>query len=234
MQASTPPVGKPRVKLIIFDIDGTLVDSQNLIVETQRRTFLAHGIEPPTRERSLSIVGLSLLEAFTVLVGPEGPAAAMVETYRSTFRAVVADPRFQEPLFPQALETLRALHRRDDVLLGIATGKSRRGVERLLALPGWGGLFSTIQTADDAPSKPHPGMILQAMSETGIAPASTFMIGDSTYDMIMTRAAGATPVGVSWGYHASDDLREAGAVAIVESYAELAPLLDELVRGSDR
>jgi len=216
------------VKLIIFDIDGTLIDSQNLIVEAQRRTFIAHGLEPPTRERSLSTVGLSLLEAFVVLVGPDGPAAAMVESYRGAFQSVVKDPRFHEPVFEGALDTLRTLHRRDDTLLGIATGKSRRGVERLLALPGWSRLFSTIQTADDAPSKPHPAMIHQAMAETGVAAQDTFMIGDSTYDMLMTRAAGATPIGVSWGYHERDDLRRAGAAAIVERYDEVVPVLDAL------
>jgi phosphoglycolate phosphatase len=216
------------VKLIIFDIDGTLIDSQNLIVEAQRRTFAAHGLEPPTRERSLSIVGLSLLEAFTVLVGPGGPAKEMVESYRSAFQSVVKDPRFHEPVFEGALETLRALHRREDTLLGIATGKSRRGVERLLARSGWGRLFATIQTADDAPSKPHPAMIRQAMAETGVAAEDTFMIGDSTYDMLMTRAAGATAIGVSWGYHERDDLRRAGAAAIVERYDEVVPVLDAL------
>ena len=216
------------MKLIIFDIDGTLIDSQNLIVEAQKRTFLAHGLEPPTRERSLSIVGLSLLEAFTVLVGPQGPAVAMVESYRQAFNAVIKDPRFHEPAFEGALETLRLLHRRDDVVLGVATGKSRRGVDRLLAQPGWGRLFSTIQTADDAPSKPHPAMILQAMTETGIGPDSTFMIGDTTFDMQMTRAAGARPIGVAWGYHERDALHDAGAAAIIDRYDELVPVLDAL------
>lgn len=216
------------MKLIIFDIDGTLIDSQNLIVEAQRRTFVAHGLEPPTRERSLSIVGLSLLEAFTVLVGPKGPAAEMVESYRQAFKAVIKDPRYHEPAFEGALETLRLLHRRDDVVLGVATGKSRRGVDRLLAQPGWGRMFSTIQTADDAPSKPHPAMILQAMAETGVGPDSTFMIGDTTFDMKMTVAAGARPVGVAWGYHEREALQDAGATAIIDRFDELIPVLGKL------
>jgi phosphoglycolate phosphatase len=212
--------------LILFDVDGTLVDSQDLIVEAQRRTFEAHGLPAPTRQRSLSIVGLSLVEAFTVLVGPEGPAEELAETYKSLFSSVRADPAYVEPLFPQAGEVLASLAAREDVVLGIATGKSRRGVAHLLERHGWDRVFSTIQTADDAPSKPHPAMIHQAMEETGVTPERTWMIGDSTYDMTMARAAGAGAIGVSWGYHAPEALIEAGAQAIVDTYPALLALLE--------
>lgn len=218
----------PAPRLVILDVDGTLVDSQAIIVEAQRRTFRAHGIAPPTRARSLSIVGLSLPDAFRVLVGEEGPWADMAATYREVYFALRADRTYKEPLYPGVRETLASLARRDEVVLGIATGKSRRGVAHLLAREGWEGLFATIQTADDAPSKPHPGMILQALAETGVAPECAAMVGDTTFDMDMAQAARVAGIGVSWGYHGVDALRDRGARVIVERFSELVPTLDAL------
>lgn len=213
------------MKLVLFDVDGTLVDSQNLIVAAQQAAFGAFGLEPPSRERSLSIVGLSLVEAFTVLVGPKGPIEGLVEAYKSSFFTLRQDPALAEPLFPGANACLDWLKGREDVFLGIATGKSRRGVSHLLERHGWHEVFATIQTADDAPSKPHPGMILQAMEELGVAPEDTAMIGDSSFDMAMARAAGVLPIGVSWGFQPVAALQEAGAGPIVHSYSELDPVL---------
>jgi phosphoglycolate phosphatase len=215
----------PARTLILFDVDGTLVDSQNMIVAAQQASFAAHGLEPPSRERALSIVGLSLEEAFAGLVGPDGPAASLAEGYRRAFQRLRGDPAYDDALFPGAAETLEALSRCTEVRLGIATGKSQRGVRILLEREGWGRFFSTIQTADDAPSKPHPAMVEQAMAAVGAVAETTCMVGDSTFDMAMARAAGATPIGVSWGYHRVDALREAGAETIVDSYAELRRLL---------
>jgi phosphoglycolate phosphatase len=209
------------MRLVIFDVDGTLVDSQDVIVAAQRATFAALGMKPPTRERSLSIVGLSLHEAFVALVGPEAPIKALVDGYKAAFQELRADPGMAEPLFPGAAEVLGRLSRREDVVLGIATGKSRRGVAHLLDRHGWERLFATIQTADDAPSKPDPGMLLRAMSEIGAAPEDTVMVGDTTFDMTMAKAAGVTPLGVTWGYHRPHALREAGAEGLVGSFPEL-------------
>ncbi|WP_114947399.1 HAD-IA family hydrolase [Microvirga calopogonii] len=217
------------MKLVLFDVDGTLVDSQNIIVAAQRLAFAAHGLEPPSRERSLSIVGLSLVEAFTVLVGPKGPIAGLVEAYRDSFHTLRQDPANAEPLFPGVEPCLEWLRSREDVLLGIATGKSRRGVAHLLDRHGWHDVFSVIQTADDAPSKPHPGMILQAMQETGAQPHDTVMVGDSSFDMGMARAASVLPVGVSWGFQPVAALTEAGAGPIVHSYAELEKVLRQFL-----
>ena len=111
------------------------------------------------------------------------------------------------------------------MVLGIATGKSRRGVAHLVERHGWHRTFATIQTADDATSKPDPAMLRQAMAEVGAAPRDTLMIGDSTFDMLMARAAGVRPIGVSWGYHPVTALEEAGAEAIAISYEELRALL---------
>jgi phosphoglycolate phosphatase len=217
------------VKLILFDVDGTLVDSQNIIVAAQRKAFAAYGLEPPSREVSLSIVGLSLVEAFTVLAGPKAPVEELAEAYRQAFADLRQDPAYAEPLFPGAAACLDRLGRREDALLGIATGKSRRGVAHLLERHDWLKVFATVKTADDAPSKPHPGMILQAMEELDVAPRDTAMVGDSSYDMAMARAAGITAIGVSWGFQPVAALVEAGAHRIVHSYAELEPVLVEFL-----
>ena len=154
-------------KLILFDLDGTLVDSQDLIVEAQRRAFAALDIRPPSRAASLSIVGLSLREAFTALAGAEGPVESLSLAYREAWTQIRAAPDFAEPLFPGAREIIAALAGMEGVTLGIATGKARRGVDHLFAHTGWQSSFKTVQTADGHPSKPAPDMILAAMAEAG-------------------------------------------------------------------
>ncbi len=217
------------MKLVLFDVDGTLVDSQNIIVAALQMTFAAHGLQPPSRERALSIVGLSLAEAFVALAGPKAPIASLVATYKDVSVTLRRDPAHAELLFPGAAECIDRLRRCEGVLLGVATGNSRRGVARIIDSFGWHGAFASIQTADDAPSKPHPAMILQAMQETGVAPHETVMIGDSSYDMAMARAAGVLPIGVSWGFQPVSALIEAGAGPIVNSYAELEDVLQEFL-----
>ncbi|WP_375460776.1 HAD-IA family hydrolase [uncultured Enterovirga sp.] len=213
------------MQLVVLDVDGTLVDSQGLIVAAQREAFAACGLPAPTRERSLSIVGLSLNEAFTALVGPLGPVAELAEAYRQAFGRLRADPACEEPLFPGIERMVRRLAAHPDIVLGIATGKSRRGVAHLVERHGWDRLFATVQTADDAPSKPDPGMLLQAMTETGIGPDATAMVGDTSFDMLMAGAAGVRPIGVAWGYHPVPALIEAGAETVIRTIEELAPLI---------
>jgi phosphoglycolate phosphatase len=204
------------MQLVIFDCDGTLVDSQHNITAAMALAFAAHGLAVPERQAVLGVVGLSLAEAFTVLA-PEAELAlraSLAEHYRSAF----ADGHLQrghEPLYPGIRETIHHLAGRDDVVLGMATGKSRRGVARVLAQEGWTGHFLTIQTADDHPSKPHPSMILTAMAEAGVGPESTVMIGDTTFDVEMALGARAGALGVAWGYHHPERLRAAGAHDVI-------------------
>ncbi len=215
--------------LIVFDCDGTLADSQHVIVEAMRLTFESAGLAAPGRTAILRTVGLSIPEAIKDL-GPEQPAgvrAELARLYRETCAALRREPNAQEPLYPGAAALLLNLAAKDNTLLGIATGKSRRGVLRFIEQNNLDGIFSTIQTADDAPSKPHPAMLYQAMKETGMAPQSTVMIGDTSYDMIMAACANTDAIGVSWGYHATADLKRAGARTIVNSFAALDRALEQ-------
>lgn len=217
------------MRLIIFDCDGTLVDSQHIIVAAMTRAFHANGLELPMRDKVLSIVGLSLPLAVARLL-PDGMeqrvVARVADAYREAFGELRRDPCHQEPMFPGALEAIRELAGRPDVLLGVATGKSRRGVAGLFERFGIESHFVTIQTADTHPSKPHPSMILEAMAEVGGRAEETVMIGDTTYDIEMARAAGVGAIGVGWGYHPVVALEAAGAHVIVERCQELVGAVD--------
>jgi len=222
------------LKLIIFDCDGTLVDSQHMICAAMRQAYEAHGLSVPSRERLLAIVGLSLPDAFRRLAQRENmaehPLDGLVMQYKAAFAALRESPEHLEPLYPGAREALDALGGRPDVVLGIATGKSQRGVRAVLGRHGLAGRFATIQTADDAPSKPHPGMALAAMRETGAEPHDTVVVGDTVFDIEMARAAGARAIGVTWGYHPTQALLDAGADAMLGDFSELAGALDRLWR----
>ena len=206
------------MKLILFDVDGTLVDSQHMIVAAQSRAIDRLGLPLPTREAMLAIVGLSLHEAFSQLFGAQAPLDALAEGYKTAWRELVSEGE-SSPLYPGAQDLLSELGARPDVALGIATGKSRRGIHDFLERYGWTNLFATVQTADDAPSKPAPDMILQAMAELGCAPHHCVMIGDTSFDMDMAKHAGVQGIGVTWGFHAPSALTNASA--LVDDFAAL-------------
>jgi len=211
------------MKLIIFDCDGTLVDSQHKICAAMAHAFTAMALPVPARSEILGIVGLSLPQVFAVLA-PEQPAsvqAKLAELYRMDFPARGGEAALHDPLFAGVGAVVATLARRSDIVLGMATGKSRRGVARILEREGWSGHFLTIQTADDHPSKPHPAMILQAMAEVGADAATTTMVGDTTYDIEMALNAGVRGVAVGWGYHEPARLLQAGAERVVNSSEEL-------------
>lgn len=209
--------------LVLFDCDGTLVDSQVMIVSAMTKAFAASGLAAPGREEILSIVGLSLPVAIARLAGhrPEAPIGALVDAYKLAFQDLRTSTLHQEPLYPGAREALARLATAENTLLGIVTGKSRRGVDAILARHGLAPYFSTVKTADDAPSKPHPQMVLDAVAAVGGSVGRTVVIGDTTYDMEMAIAAGALPIGVSWGYHEAELLRQAGALVVLDRYDEV-------------
>lgn len=223
--------GHKSLKLIIFDCDGTLVDSQHMICAAMRQAYEAHNLSVPPREHLLAIVGLSLPDAFRRLAERAGavdnhPVEGLVTCYKTAFADLRQSDNHLEPLYPGARETLDSLAARPDTVLGIATGKSQRGVRAVLGRHGLAERFATIQTSDDAPSKPHPGMVLAAMRATGVAVHDTVVIGDTVFDLDMARAAGARAIGVAWGYHPAEALVAAGADAMIGEFSELVPALD--------
>ncbi|RDE09778.1 HAD-IA family hydrolase [Pelagibacterium lacus] len=220
----------PEPRLIMFDMDGTLIDSGALIAEHMAATFRDHGLPEPTRAMSYSIIGLTLELAMETLAGCDAETAIlMAGTYRRHYRAMLAEGQRHEPLYDGALSALARLRAQDHSILGIATGKGLEGVNRILALHAIADHFVTLQTPDHNPSKPHPGMILRACAQTGIDPEATVMVGDTSFDMQLGQAAGAKTVGVTWGYHARVALEEAGAHIIIEDYADLDDAIEKVL-----
>lgn len=213
-------------RLAVFDCDGTLVDSQANICLAMEQCFAGHGLTPPARPAIRRIVGLSLVEAVAALL-PEGEPAlhrAMAEDYKTAFQRLRSHGGLlDEPLFDGIADALDAFEAAG-WLLGVATGKSDRGLSLVLAHHGLSHRFATLQTADRHPSKPHPAMLWAALAEADAAPEASVMIGDTGFDMAMAAAAGVCPIGVAWGYHAPDELRDAGALAVADHASELPRL----------
>jgi phosphoglycolate phosphatase len=219
------------MKLVIFDCDGTLVDSQHVIVAAMDQAFTANGLTPLPRLQTLSIVGLSLPYAIEQLLpGHERKLVLSVnEAFKGAFHDMRHKPEHVEPPYPGCMDCILELSQRDDIVLGLATGKSRRGVDALFERLGLMPHFITIQTADGHPSKPHPSMIRTAIAEAGVRATDTVMVGDTTYDIEMAGNAEVAGIGVSWGYHDVAELKQAGAHAIVDGYAELIPVINRLL-----
>ena len=211
------------MKLAVFDCDGTLVDSQANIVAAMGDAFARHGMDAPSSHATRRVVGLSLLEAMQALLPDAEPAlqASLAEDYRQAFHRLRASGGLaHEPLYPGVADGLAECARRG-WLLGVATGKSDRGLALCLAHHGLGDRFVTLQTADRHPSKPHPAMLEAAIAEAGSRADVTVMIGDTVFDMAMAVRAGARAIGVDWGYHDAHELTDAGAEAVVTTFDDL-------------
>jgi phosphoglycolate phosphatase len=213
------------VKLVIFDFDGTLVDSRKLITESNRVVFGQFGFAQPSEEASFALVGMSLELVLPRLAGPDAPVDKMMAAYREVLPLLRADEAYAEVPYAGASELLAELSARNDVRLGIATGHVLHAIAPALEQFGWQQHFCTVQTADKAPSKPNPQMILQALTEGGVKPGDAIMVGDTSFDMEMAGAADVHALGVSWGYHRSDRLRAAGASRVVDDVSELRDCL---------
>jgi len=217
------------LQLVVFDCDGTLVDSQHSIIDSMSAAFEAHTHVIPQAESIRRVVGLPLRHAIGQLLPQlEDEEHGRVEnSYIEAFHELRQQGKVADPLYPGALETIKQLADAG-FMLGIATGKGSRGLLAPLETHGITDRFNTLQTADTAPGKPSPGMLLNAMNETGTEPKNTAMIGDTTFDIEMAVSAGTLAVGVSWGYHPLEHLKSVGANAVIEEFAELPDRLQAL------
>jgi phosphoglycolate phosphatase len=219
-------------RLAIFDCDGTLVDSGATIYAALAESLAANGLAVPSPEQSRRVIGLSLNEAMAALL-PDAPAelhAKLSEDYKLAFQRMRALGKVEEPLFDGVLELLDALEG-EGWLLAVATGKSDRGLKICLEEHDIHARFVSLQTADRHPSKPHPSMVEQAIADAGSAPEKTIVVGDTSFDMAMARAAGAAGIGAAWGYHDTEELIAAGAIAVAERPQDVLTLVEEHVDG---
>ncbi|MEK9671461.1 MAG: HAD-IA family hydrolase [Rhodospirillaceae bacterium] len=218
-------------RLVIFDCDGTLVDSQDSIVRSMRAAFEGQGMTPPAAEAVRRIVGLPLVMGIRLLAGPEATEAQteiLADGYRHALRGLRQAGQIHDPLYPGTREALAELSRAG-WLMAVATGKGNQGLRLTLETHGLSDYFLSLQTADGNPGKPHPSMILNAIADTGARPESTVMVGDTTFDMEMSRNAGTLAIGVAWGYHGLDELAAAGAASVIGDFADLVPQIHHLL-----
>jgi phosphoglycolate phosphatase len=212
-------------RLAIFDCDGTLVDSGATIHRALELALPAHGLACPPRDLTRKVIGLSLVEAMAALV-PDGDHVALAETYKEAFIGLRGAGQVEEPLFDGIVALLDGMEA-DGWSLGVATGKSDRGLRHCLDSHGLHGRFVTLQTADRNPSKPAPGMALAAMEEAGSLPEHTVFIGDTAWDMGCAINAGCGAIGAAWGYHEREELTDAGAHSVAERPGDVHDLANE-------
>lgn len=210
---------KHRFDLIVFDWDGTLMDSAGLIARAIQASARDLGLPEPTEERARHVIGLGLQEALSYAVPELDPAAYpdMVERYRHHYLS--ADHQLE--LFPGSFELVESLAD-SGRFLAVATGKSRKGLDRALSDSRLGPFFHVTRCADECFSKPHPQMLEEVMTECGVLPGRTLMIGDTTHDLLMARNAGVDAVAVEFGAHPRQALVDAAPLDVLDSTAALA------------
>ncbi len=214
-------------RLAIWDVDGTLVDSRAVIQACMEDAFHKTGLPPPEYDATRRVIGMSLVEALTLLAPQDiaaGTLDVLVDHYRNAFTLRRAEPDHHEPMYEGALDLLDRL-KQDGWLLAIATGKTHRGLAGLFEKHAIRSHFDTVWCADDGPGKPHPFMVEQAMRAVGCAPVQSLMIGDAIHDMAMSRAANVRALGVSWGFGLADELTEAGAHEVHHDFRTLTDSL---------
>lgn len=222
-----------ELKLAVFDVDGTLIDSRRVITEAMSRAFKRAGLGEIGYERTRTIVGLELTEAVLHLAPADYPAERIPELatyYKQAFVEMRSEAGFDEPLYDGARETVERLAD-EGWLLGVATGKSRRGLDIAFEHHGLHAYFQTLQTVDVARGKPDPHMVLEAMAATGVHPEQTVVIGDTSWDMRMARAARTAAHGVSWGFHTAEEITAGGAHSVHHRFEDLNAALDAFQPG---
>lgn len=205
-----------QFNLLIFDWDGTLMDSAGAIVSSIQAACRDLGIDEPSDERARHIIGLGLQEALTALLPDlaEADYPRLVDRYRFHFLA-----RDHElPLFPGVREGIAALAEAG-FMLAVATGKSRRGLDRAFQHSGLREFFHGSRCADESFSKPHPGMVEELMGEFGVLPRHSLVIGDTTHDLQMAANAGVASLAVSYGAHPKENLLALSPLACLDDFS---------------
>jgi len=218
------------LKLLVLDCDGTLVDSQTAIVETMQAAFAENGIARPKVGNILHVAGLELLQSIGILAPALGPAVRknILASYREISAMKRADGGWRDPLYAGALDAMNALDA-SGWLMGVATGKSRAGLDRILRDYKIAHHFCTLQTSDVGAGKPNPDMLLGALAESGADAGRAVMVGDTTYDMEMAVNADIHAIGVAWGYHEAGALTSAGAAMVIERFDQLPEAAARLI-----
>lgn len=211
------------IELIVFDWDGTLMDSEGRIVASMQAAFTEAGREPPPAAAVREVIGLGLEEAILRLPGvsADDALAEIIAGYRHHYLVASAIPT---PLFDGAEALVKALHQRGQ-LLAVATGKSRRGLDQALDQTGLRHWFHATRCAEETASKPHPGMLHELMDELGVRPANTLMIGDTDYDLLMAHNAGVRALAVGYGSQPTARLLEQEPLACAPSLGALSDWL---------
>jgi phosphoglycolate phosphatase len=212
-----------RYSLIVFDWDGTLIDSASAITECIQLAARDLSLPVPDRETASHVIGLGLQDSLRHAVPtlPTAQYTEFVERYRAHFLA----REDSMGLFPGVRELLDDLRGRGHSL-AVATGKSRRGLDRALAASGLGALFSATRCGDETHPKPHPAMLLELLGELVVGPGNALMIGDTSHDLAMAAAAGVDALAVAYGAHPGEQLRALAPRACVTTIAELRAWLE--------
>lgn len=220
------------LRLVVWDIDGTIVDSRDVIQNAMTKAFNDLGLQPPQYDQTRTIVGLSLDEACRQLAPAgfsENDLPDLVEAYKNAFVFNRTQTGFKEPLYEGAVEILEALANQN-CLMAVATGKSRKGIDAVFGSHDLHRFFDTIWCADDGPGKPHPFMVQEAMKALGVDATETVMVGDAIHDIHMGRSAGVVTHGVSWGFGESAELHEAGAHFVHHTMDDLSMALNQFAK----
>jgi phosphoglycolate phosphatase len=202
--------------LILFDCDGTLMDSHTAIVRAMQKAFCSCGLPEPSTKAVFDVIGLSLGRAIDQLADNSYLAEEIKHAYRDYYR--VAEHELK--LYPGVRETLQVLRQRG-YWLGMVTGKSKAGLLRVLDAFGLQDYFCVLRTADCSDSKPHPAMVRECMAEVGVEATQTCVVGDALFDIQMAHAAGVVALGVLFGVSGSDEPERAGAMAVVNNFSDL-------------
>lgn len=206
-------------KLVIFDWDGTLMDSVARIVSSMQAAAMECQLAVPSVEAVRDIIGLSLYKAFPILFGAmsDSQAAHLLTTYRRHYMVLDQTP---SPLFVGAADTIKGLHS-SGYQLAVATGKQRAGLDSVLADTQLDGYFHALRGADQAVSKPDPLMLAQILDELQVNPLDAVMVGDSSYDLAMAKAIGMPRIGVTYGVHNSHTLNAYQPLALIDDIRHL-------------